>query len=82
MGRTRRADGAGCRLREQEAWCTVGERRVPLAISASHIVTEEGEAIGTALIMRDLGEIRRLLSELRRRDRLVALGNMAAGICP
>lgn len=35
--------------REQEAWCTVGERRVPLAISASHIVTEEGEAIGTAL---------------------------------
>ena len=66
--------------REQEAWCTVGERRVPLAISASHIVTEEGEAIGTALIMRDLGEIRRLQSELRRRDRLVALGNMAAGI--
>ncbi|MFR9040939.1 MAG: two-component system sensor histidine kinase NtrB, partial [Bilophila wadsworthia] len=66
--------------REQEAWCTVGERRVPLAISSSHIVTEEGEAIGTALIMRDLGEIRRLQSELRRRDRLVALGNMAAGI--
>lgn len=66
---------------EQEAWCMVGEtRRVPLAISASHIVTEEGEAIGTALIMRDLGEIRRLQSELRRRDRLVALGNMAAGI--
>lgn len=67
--------------KEQEAWCVVGEtRRVPLAISASHIVTEEGEAIGTALIMRDLGEIRRLQSELRRRDRLVALGNMAAGI--
>ncbi|MFQ9492208.1 MAG: hypothetical protein ACLR0N_15795 [Bilophila wadsworthia] len=43
--------------REQEAWCTVGERRVPLAISASHIVTEEGEAIGTALIMRDLGKL-------------------------
>lgn len=43
-------------------------------------MTEEGEAIGTALIMRDLGEIRRLQSELRRRDRLVALGNMAAGI--
>ncbi len=67
--------------REQEAWCTFGEkRRVPLAISASRIVTEEGEAIGTAIIMRDLGEIRRLQSELRRRDRLVALGNMAAGI--
>lgn len=68
-------------VREQEAWCAFGEkRRVPLAISASRIVTEEGEAIGTALIMRDLGEIRRLQSELRRRDRLVALGNMAAGI--
>ena len=68
-------------IKEQEAWCVFGEkRRVPLAISASHIVTEEGEAIGTALIMRDLGEIRRLQSELRRRDRLVALGNMAAGI--
>ncbi len=67
--------------RVQESWCTVwAKRRVPLAISASRIVTEEGEAIGTAIIMRDLGEIRRLQSELRRRDRLVALGNMAAGI--
>lgn len=74
------ADGKS-EVREQETWCTFGEkRRVPLAISASRIVTEEGEAIGTALILRDLGEIRRLQSELRRRDRLVALGNMAAGI--
>ena len=72
---------AGKAITEQEAWCVFGEkRRVPLAISASRIVTEEGETIGTALIMRDLGEIRRLQSELRRRDRLVALGDMAAGI--
>ena len=67
--------------REQEAWCLfAGNRRIPLGISASHIVTEDGEILGRALIMRDLGEIRRLQSELRRRDRLVALGNMAAGI--
>ncbi len=67
--------------REQEVWCLFGaNRRVPLGIGASRIVTEEGEEIGTALIMRDLGEIRRLQGELRRRDRLVALGNMAAGI--
>lgn len=66
---------------EYEARCSFGEnRRLPLALSAFRILTEEGHFIGNALIMRDLGEIRRLQTELRRRDRLAALGTMAAGI--
>lgn len=66
---------------EYEARCSFGEnRRLPLALSASRILTEEGHFIGHALIMRDLGELRRLQTELRRRDRLAALGTMAAGI--
>ncbi|MEG2004473.1 MAG: ATP-binding protein [Bilophila sp.] len=71
----------GVSVVEQESRCAFApNRRVPLALSASRITTEDGQVVGNAIIMRDLGEIRRLQTELRRQDRLVALGNMAAGI--
>lgn len=66
---------------EHESRCDFAfDRHIPLSLSASRITTEDGQVIGNAIIMRDLGEIRKLQTELRRRDRLVALGNMAAGI--
>lgn len=66
---------------EHESRCDfASDRHVPLSLSASRITTEDGQMVGNAIIMRDLGEIRKLQTELRRRDRLVALGNMAAGI--
>lgn len=70
---------------EQEISIAVpGKSRIPLAVSASRIVTEDGTKtgceIGNAFILRDLGEIRHLQTALRQRERLAALGNMAAGI--
>jgi two-component system sensor histidine kinase HydH len=66
---------------EREMECTFdGDKAVPLSVSASRIVNEEGEFVGTILILRDLGEVRRLQEEVRRKEKLAALGNLAAGV--
>lgn len=69
--------------REQEVRCVFGDgRRVPLALTATPVAvpSRNGRNSGYAFILRDLGEIRRLQAEIRRQDRLAALGHMAAGI--
>ncbi len=71
----------GHNVAEYETWLVGGSgKRIPVALAASRIVTEEGGHVADAVIMRDLGEVKKLQSEVRRRDRLVSLGNMAAGI--
>lgn len=66
---------------EKEMECTFSDRRqVPLAVSAARIVNEEGRFVGNILILRDLGEIRRLQEEIRRQEKLAALGGLAAGV--
>lgn len=69
--------------REQEVRCVFGDgRRVPLALTATPVTApgKNGHCAGYAFILRDLGEIRKLQAEIRRQDRLAALGHMAAGI--
>lgn len=53
---------------------------IPVSISASRIMNDEGENLGTIYLMRDLREVKRLREELRRSERLSALGNMAARV--
>lgn len=66
---------------EREMECSFGDNKaVPLSVSASRIANEEDEFVGTILILRDLGEVRRLQEEVRRKEKLAALGNLAAGI--
>ena len=57
-----------------------GEGTAPLSVSASGLTTEEGKFIGHIFMLRDLGEIRFLQNEVRRREKLAALGNLAAGV--
>ena len=55
-----------------------GSRR-EIGVSAAHLVTPEGPA-GYLLTFQDVTEMRRLEHEARRRQRLAAVGEMAAGI--
>lgn len=66
---------------EQEMECrfTAG-RPVPVSVSAARIVNEEGGFVGHLLILRDLGEVRRLQQEIRRQEKLAALGSLSAGV--
>jgi two-component system sensor histidine kinase HydH len=57
-----------------------GGRRVPVGVSATRIVNEDGGHVGNAFILRDLAEVRRLEEEVRRGQKLAALGSLAAGV--
>jgi two-component system sensor histidine kinase HydH len=66
---------------EEEMECAFGDDKpVPLSVSASKIVNEEGDFVGTIVILRDLGEVRSLQEEIRRKEKLAAVGSLAAGI--
>ncbi|UCG14789.1 MAG: PAS domain-containing protein [Deltaproteobacteria bacterium] len=71
----------GQTILEQEMECVFANgESVPLSVSATRIVNEEGDFVGNILILRDLGEVRRLQEEIRRKEKLAALGSLAAGI--
>lgn len=64
---------------EMECEFTV-DKIVPVSISASKIINEEGNFVGQVFIFRDLGEVRRLQDEIRRKEKLAAIGGLAAGV--
>jgi two-component system sensor histidine kinase HydH len=71
----------GQTILEEEMECSFGNgESVPLSVSATKIVNEEGDFVGNILILRDLGEVRTLQEEIRRKEKLAALGSLAAGI--
>ena len=66
---------------EHEMECTfTGKEAVPISVSATHITNDQGDFVGSVLILRDLSEIRRLQNEIRRQEKLAAMGGLAAGI--
>lgn len=72
---------AGGFVRDLETRCHFKEGQyVPLAVGSSRIITDDGKPIGNVLILRDLGEIRDLQAELRLKERLSAIGTLAAGV--
>jgi len=66
---------------EQEMECSFSNRKtIPLSVSASRIVNEDGEFVSNIIILRDLGEVRKLQEEIRRKEKLAALGRLAGGV--
>jgi len=53
---------------------------VPIGISLSCLRDGVGETVGLIAIFRDLAEIKKMEAQLRRADRLAAVGQLAAGI--
>lgn len=71
----------GTVITEREIECTFADGPpVPLSISATRIMNASGEFVGQMMILRDLGEVRRLQDEIRRQEKLAALGGLAAGV--
>ena len=68
-------------ISEKEMVCEFAKDKiVPVSVSASKIINEEDQFVGQVLILRDLGEVRRLQDEIRRKEKLVAIGGLAAGV--
>lgn len=53
---------------------------IPLGFTNSYLLDPQGEREGVIILFRDLSEIRRLREEIRRKDRLAAIGEMVAGV--
>jgi two-component system sensor histidine kinase HydH len=53
---------------------------LPLGVSGAPVETGEDGRTGSLLVLRDLSERRRLEEELRRREKLAAVGHLAAGV--
>ncbi len=66
---------------EREMECTFAPNKtIPISISAARVANEKGDFLGQVLIMRDLSEIRHLQDEVRRQEKLAAMGGLAAGV--
>jgi two-component system sensor histidine kinase HydH len=69
----------GALERETDLDFGTGGKR-PIGLSASRVVNEDGQFLGHLFLLRDLTEVRRLQDQVRRNERLSALGNLAAGV--
>lgn len=59
---------------------TATGREKPISLSASGITNEDGLFLGHLFILHDTTEVKRLQNEVKRNERLTALGNLAAGV--
>jgi two-component system, NtrC family, sensor histidine kinase HydH len=57
-----------------------GGEALALGVAVSAVRTEEGVPVGSLVLLRDLREVRRLEAEVRRREKLAAVGHLAAGV--
>jgi len=53
---------------------------IPLALSATSIKDGKGGCVGAVLVLRDLREIKLLQEEVKRSEKLAAIGELAAGV--
>jgi two-component system sensor histidine kinase HydH len=68
-------------ITEKEMECEfTADKIVPVSVSASKIINEDKQFVGQVLIIRDLGEVRHLQDEIRRKEKLAAIGGLAAGV--
>lgn len=69
----------GNKIHESEVLLPVTPTPIPISISISPIRSQQ-EILGQVLILQDLSEIRRLEEEVRRKEKLAAVGQLAAGV--
>jgi PAS domain S-box-containing protein len=55
-------------------------RSVPVELATTPLLGSEEQALGVMAVLRDLTPVRQLEEQLRRSDRLAALGTLAAGL--
>jgi two-component system sensor histidine kinase HydH len=56
------------------------EKSIPVNVTTTNIVGEDGQYVGYMFVLKDLSELRQLELKIRQREKLAAIGNLAAGI--
>ena len=71
----------GLPIEEREIeWTTTTGEVIPLAVSATPLRGDQGEALGGVILVRDLRTLKALQQRVERAERLAALGHLAAGV--
>lgn len=55
-------------------------KKIPASVIATEVVTNDGIFVGHMYLIKDLTQIKQLQSEIQRKDKLAAIGNLAAGV--
>jgi two-component system sensor histidine kinase PilS (NtrC family) len=72
--------GAGAPAARTEIEVTRGAERFPIGFNISRLTDASGTAAGWIVVFQDLSQWRRLQEELRMKDRMAAVGELAAGL--
>lgn len=65
---------------KEETFFANSQTAIPVSVGISRIMDSAGQFAGYLFLLRDLQEIRRLQEQVRRNERLSALGDLAAGV--
>lgn len=57
-----------------------GGQTAHISITSGPVTSDDGHNLGHVILMEDLGEVGRLKAELTKKERLAALGSLAAGL--
>ncbi len=69
------------RILEHEMNCVfAGKSPAPLSVTAARIINDAGEFVGYVLLLIDLKEIKQLREDVKRKEKLAAIGSLAAGV--
>lgn len=67
-------------LVEAEVEVRVGDESLPVSLSASSLMDEDGKRSGSVVLFQDLREVEELKAEVERARHLAAIGRLAAGV--
>ncbi len=59
---------------------TADKKTLPVLVSVTDIIDEKDNALGFVFILKDLSELKELEIKMQRKEKLAALGSLAAGI--
>jgi two-component system sensor histidine kinase HydH len=69
------------RILDREMDCVFSEGLpIPLSVTAARITNDAGEFVGNVLLLIDLNEIKQLREAVKRKEKLAAIGGLAAGV--
>lgn len=64
----------------RELLVQTGQGEFPANVGVAPVLADEGDSLGTIFILSDLTEIHRLQADVKQREKMAVVGNLAAGI--
>lgn len=55
-------------------------KEIPVSVIATEVLTNDGFFVGRMYLIKDLTQIKQLQAEIQRKEKMAAIGNLAAGV--